>query len=87
MEVESIFINACITIFSLAILLLSFVSYKKYKNTKLLFITAAFFVFLMKGLLLSLSIFVSELEGIHTSPYFGLFDVFILALLFISTIK
>ena len=87
MEIESIFINACITILSLAILILSFVSYKKYKNVKLMFVTAAFFVFLIKGILLSLGLFYLEIMDFNTSPYFGLFDVIILALLFISTLK
>lgn len=87
MEIESIFINAYITILSLAILILSYASYRKYKNLKLIFVTFAFFIFLIKGIVLSLSLFLEELSGISASPYFALFDVIILTLLFISTLK
>jgi len=87
MEVGIIFINACITILSLAIVLLSFGSYRKYKKQKLMLITSAFCIFLAKGLLLSLGMFYSDLRVVIAHPYFGVFDVFILAFIFISTIK
>ncbi len=87
MEIESIFINSCITILSLSILILSFASYKKYKNVKLLFVTTAFLIFLIKGIILSISLFNTDLSVISNSPFFGLFDVVILSLLFISTLK
>lgn len=87
MEIESIFINVCITFLSLAILLLSIASYKKFKNVKLIFVTSAFFIFLIKGLMLSLGLFLNDFSPIISSPYFGLFDVIILSLLFVSTLK
>lgn len=86
-EIESLFINACITIFSLAILILSFVSYKKYKNIKLVFITTAFFIFFMKGIIISLGLFFIEFSILTKSTYFGLFDVLILVFVFVSTLK
>jgi hypothetical protein len=87
MEIESIIINAGITIFSLGLLAISLASYKKYKNMKLLFIGIVFLVFLVKGILLSLEIFYSEIISISSSTYWGLFDLIILILLFIATLK
>ena len=87
MEIESIIISAFITIFSIGLLLISLASYKKYKNLKLLFVSLVFIVFLIKGILLSLGLFYEEIAAILTSTYSGLFDLAILVLLFIATLK
>lgn len=90
MQIEVIAISAGITIFSLGLLIVSLVSYKKYKNSKLLFITLVFFVLLIKGILFSVSLFFPELSMINSllfSIYGGLFDLTILILLFIATLK
>ena len=87
MEIGSIFLNACITILSLGLFLLSLASYRKYKNLRLIFTTVAFFVFFMKGIVLSLGLFYEEMAVVNVSIYLGLFDVAILALLFIATLK
>ena len=87
MEIESIIIDACITIFALGLMIVSLLSYRKYKNTKLLFVTLVFFIFLVKGVLLSFSLFDMQLLGIPSNPYIGLFDLVILVLLFIATLK
>ena len=87
MQIEQIVISAFITILSLGLLLVSFVSYRKYKNLKLLFVSLVFIIFFIKGILLSLSLFYGEFTSILTDPYIGLFDVIILLLLFIATLK
>ncbi len=87
MEVETIFINACITMFSIGIVTLSLINYKKTKNTKILFVSFAFFLFFIKGMLLSIVLFYHELESITNNKYFGLFDALLVFLLFISTLK
>ena len=85
MEIEGIVLNACITIFSLGMLIVSLLSFKKYKNVKLIFVSLAFLVFLIKGLIQSFGLFYGEI--ITSSTYFGLFDLVILILLFIATLK
>ena len=87
MEIESIIINACITIFSLGLLIVSLLSYRKYKNAKLLFVSIVFFVFFVKGIVFSLSLFTVQLGDIASNPYIGLFDFAILVLLFMATLK
>ena len=54
MEIQDIIINSFITMFSLGLLIVSLASYKKYKNTKLLFITAVFILFSIKAIIISL---------------------------------
>jgi len=87
MDIESIVIFAFITVFSLGLLIVSLLSYRKYKNTKLLFVSAVFLVFLIKGVLFSLGLFYSQIADILSSSYAGLFDLIILVLLFIATLK
>ena len=87
MEIESIIINACITIFSLGLLIVSLMSYRKYKNAKLLFVSIVFLVFFVKGIVFSLSLFSVQFGGIASNPYIGLFDLAVLVLLFMATLK
>ena len=87
MLVEEIVLSACITIFALGLLVVSLLSFKKYKNLKLLFVSIVFLVFLIKGLLLSLSLFYGQFDIVHNSPYSELFDLIILVVLFAATLK
>ena len=84
---EAIVINAFITVFSIGLLLVSLASYRRSKNTKLLFVSLVFFVFLIKGLLLSFGLVYDDLSSILSSEYMGLFDLAILILLFIATLR
>jgi hypothetical protein len=90
MEIEEIIIAASITIFSLGLLIVSFLSYKKYRKLRLLFISIVFTVFLIKGILSTLLIFGVEVPLVPSllhGTYSGLFDVIILILLFVATLK
>ena len=87
MEIQDIIISAFVTIFSVGLLAISLASYRKYKNLKLLFVSLVFLIFLIKGVLLSISLFTEEFVIINTMPYSGLFDLVILILLFIATLK
>jgi len=87
MEIESIFIHACITIFSLGLFIVSLVSYRKYNNKKLLFVSLVFLIFILKGIMLSLSLFNAEFAEIMSNRITGLFDLAILVLLFIAMLK
>jgi O-antigen/teichoic acid export membrane protein len=84
-----IVISATITLFSLGLLLISLKSYSRYKNKKLVFICVVFLVLLLKGVLFSISMLFQEFSWVKTyvfSVYSGLFDVFILLLLFMGTL-
>ena len=86
-EIESIIISAGITILALGMLLVSLLSYRRFKNSKLLFVSGAFLLFFIKGLLLSIELFSSALTVFTSSIYFHAIDVIILILLFIATLK
>lgn len=87
MEIQDIIISAFITIFSIGLLVISLASYKKYKNLKLLFVSLVFLIFFIKGIILSISLFVKDITWIHSINFIGLFDLIILILLFIATLK
>jgi hypothetical protein len=85
--IETSLIYGFITIFSLGMFLLSILSYKRSNNFKILFVAIVFFLFFIKGILLSLSLFITEINDIISIPFLGIFDLFIIVLLFIATLK
>ena len=87
MDPVNIAISACVTIFSLGLLIITLISYNKSKNIKLLFVSIVFIILLVKGIILSLSIFVEDFENIITIPLIGFFDLIILLALFVATLK
>jgi hypothetical protein len=87
MQPESIIISACITIFALGLFIVSLLSYRKHKNPKLIFVSLVFFVFLVRGILFSLSMFNQQIADILSMPYSWLVDLIILVLLFMATLK
>lgn len=87
MQLEEIIISAFVTIFSLGLLAVSLASYRKYRNMKLLFVSLVFLIFLVKGILMSLSLFFGDIVALDSILYNGLIDLGILLLLFIATLK
>jgi len=85
MEFISIILSASITVFSLGLFIISLVSYLKYKNKKLLFVSAAFFIFLLKGIVMSSNAFVEEFS--MSMILFGVLDLVVLIALFVATLK
>jgi hypothetical protein len=87
MDPITIIMSAFITIFSLGLLTISLASYRKHKNTKLIFVSVVFLIFFIKGVILSLSLFIDPLGVFQSVIPIGLFDVIILMLLFLATLK
>jgi len=87
MEIEYIVIGAAISINSLVLLITSLLSYRKYKNKKLIFVIIAFFFFFIRGILLSLGLFYEPFAPIISSHYTWLIDVIILNLLYLAALK
>jgi len=87
MDTLNIIIAACVTVFSLGLLCISLFSYHRTKNLKLVFVSLVFFVFLIRGILLSISVFNNKYESLISMPYVGLIDLTMLILLFIATLK
>lgn len=90
MESVGVVLSAGITIFSLGLLIITLFSYHKYRSIRLLLISLVFVVFLFKGVVFSLSFFSSEFTSLaawFSGTYWGVFDLIILVLLFIATLK
>jgi hypothetical protein len=85
--IETSVIYGFITIFSFGMIILSFLSYGRTKNFKILFVSIVFFLFFIKGILLSLSLFITDINDIISIPFLGLLDLFMIILLFIATLK
>ena len=86
-EIQLTILSACITIISLVLFYISLASYKKHNNKRLIFVTSVFCIFLIKGMMGSLSLFIDELSFLQYNLYYGLLDLIMLLLLFIAVIK
>lgn len=85
--IESAVIYGFLTIFSFGLWIISLLSYRKSKNKKILFVSIVFLLFLLKGVLLSLSIFLIDLQEFLSITFFAVFDLLILLLLFVAVLK
>lgn len=87
MSVLDLFISASMTVLSLGLFILSMLGYLKRKNTKMIFVSLVFLVFLVKGILLSLGIFSSEIIVLNSSFNPWIFDLVVLVLLYVTSLK
>ncbi len=87
MGIENIAISASVTVLALGLLIVSLISYKKHRTSKMIFISIVFAIFLIKGILFSLGAFYNQLVVITQNQYLGLFDLLILVTLFLATLK
>ena len=76
-----------LTVFSFGLWIISIFTYQKSKNKKILFVNIVFLLYLIKGLLLSLSILFNGFLDFLTIPVLAVFDLLILVLLFIAILK
>jgi len=79
---------AVITVLAAVLLLLCILAYKRERSWRLLFASVVFALFLVKGIVMSLSIFSSVLKDVENALVFHLlFDVIVLLFLFISVLS
>jgi hypothetical protein len=76
-----------LTMFSFGLWIISIFSYRKSRNKKLIFVNIVFLIFFIKGVLLSLGIFISEIYDSVSIQLLAVFDLIIICLLFISVLK
>ena len=82
MDYGIILIVALITILALILFIVTLLSYRKYKNRKLLLVSMVFFFLLIRGVLLSLGLFYASFTQLTTSGYIWLFDLAVLIFLY-----
>jgi len=87
MQIETIILSAGITILSLNLLIVSLLSFRKYKNIKLGLVSMVFFLFFLRGAIFSLSLFYTQFEEMQMITYFWLFDLVILISFYVVSLK
>lgn len=75
-----------ITIFSFGLLIISFNSYRKSRNTKILFVSLLLLFFFVKTLFLSLMLFTMQIESSSILLILELSDLLILLFLYIAVL-
>lgn len=85
--VEGVILFACITVFSLVLLIISLLSYWKYGKLRRLLISIMLFMFFLRSVLLSLGLFYEQIASFTSSIYIWVFDVIILAILYVTSLK
>lgn len=87
MQIIELFLTASITMLALGLMILSLLGYRKNHNTKMLFITMVFFVFLIKGLLFTIDLFIEDFTIFESNLNIWFFDLAVLVLLYIVSLK
>ena len=84
----------CIMILALSLMIIAGLSYKRTKNQKILIITIAFICFFVKGVILSIGLFIGMLSSDSLPPSFVIpfdfllfLDFLILLLLYFAVFK
>ena len=80
-------IYAFILVFSITLALVAIVSFKRTKSPRIGLVTAAFLLFVTKGVLFSVQLFVDAFAQDELWIYSGLLDIGILATIFLATLK
>ena len=86
-EIWLIALSAGITIFSLNLLVISLLSFLKYRNLKLLLMTLVFLLFFIRGLILSMDVIAGKSVDPTSIIYLWVFDLLILVFLYITSLK
>ncbi|RLC80498.1 MAG: hypothetical protein DRI61_05650 [Chloroflexi bacterium] len=83
-----LFLSVALTGFSLILFVISAITYRRVQRTKLLFVSLAFALFLAKGLLLTLGLFIDSIGDVfHASVLVTMLDFGIMLFLYFSVVK
>lgn len=83
-----LFFTVALMGFSLILFMISAIAYKRIGSPRLLLVSLAFCIFFMKGLLLTLGLFVDAIrEVIYSSIWIIILDFGIMAFLYLSVVK
>ncbi len=85
--IESSILFGFLTVFSFGLWIIAIRSYQKSNNKKILFVSGVFFIFLIRGILLSLGLFYPDIELLHSIALYAFFDLSMLVLLFIAVLR
>ena len=81
------FLRAWIMIFAVILLIVSLYAYHRTRNKRVLFVSFAFAVFFVKGIILSIGLVNQDIESLYCSGLGDLLDLLILILLAATILK
>ena len=88
MDNLQLFFTVALMGFSLILFVISAIAYKRIGSPRLMLVSLAFCIFFMKGLLLTLGLFVDAIdEVIYSSVWIIILDFGIMAFLYLSVVK
>ncbi len=85
-EISNI-LRLCVLIFTLFIFIISIFAYYRNPHKRLLLVSIAFTIFLVKGILLCFGILYNSIENLNSSGLENLFDLMIITFFIITIIK
>jgi hypothetical protein len=81
------FLRAWIMIFAFILLIVSLYAYQRTRNKRVLFVSFAFAIFFVKGIILSIGLINQDIESLYSSGLGDLLDLLILILLAATILK
>jgi hypothetical protein len=81
------FLIAWVTVFSLALFVIGYLSYRRTGNPKLLAVSTAFLLYFIKGVVMALGLYFPDIVTITTQLPTILLDVLILLTLYYATVR
>jgi hypothetical protein len=76
-----------VSVFALALTAIAILAWRRSRDSRLLFLGAAFSVFFVKGLILSVALFVGDSDLVTLFLFSAVFDLVILALFYGFTLR
>ena len=81
------FLIAWVTVFSLALFIIGYVSYRRTGHPKLLAVSIAFLLYFIKGVVMALGLYFPDIVNVTTELESILLDVVILLTLYYATVR
>lgn len=88
MDNIELFFTVALMGFSLILFVISAITYTRVRSTKLMLVSAAFGIFFVKGLVLTLGLFIADIYNVfHATILLTIIDFGILAFLYLGVAK
>ena len=85
MDDPEIWLRAWVTVFAFLLMAVSLISYRRMRSNRLLLVSVVFCIFFVKGVILTLGIFMESADDIATAYWFNSgFDLAVLLFLFFA---
>ncbi|MEM2899707.1 MAG: hypothetical protein QXT63_02855 [Thermoplasmata archaeon] len=76
-----------VTIFSFVLFVIAIVSYNRTRNKRLIFVTCAFALFFIKGIILTIGLYFPSIISVHEDPLLLVMDILLLLSLYFGILR